>query len=689
MIRLYIHDKCLEQLFTFPKTVQKKVLEFQSKFRQNSKSSAIHLEPIHDFKDKQLRTARIDEKYRAIVRAPQSGSDYFLLWVDNHDEAMDWARTKTFVWNENTHAAQIFETPVINETVATPVLAEEKLLFSVFTDEQLAGIGVPEQLLPLVRSLKDIDELGQAEKFLPADAFENLFYLADGANIHTLLLEIKEGAENDAGSINNRRSFVVAEDKVLEEYLNGELSKWQVFLHPTQRKLVEADFKGPVKVTGGAGTGKTVVALHRLNKLTNSGSDNRPVLFTTYTTALTENLKELVQKIQVPEGRYMLRNIDALVRELAQQYGIAPTNPRILDMHGARKAVDVWNEVLELQLTEFDAVFLNQEYQQVWLYHGIKEAEQYFKVSRLGRGKPLSRKSKMNVAESIKAYEGYKKEHSLMDRAELFNRVTAHLQTLEEKPFAAVIADEIQDMSNVELRFLRALTEEGDNDLFLVGDPYQKIYDRKINFSAAGIHVRGNRSKRLRINYRTTEEIKRLAISTVNEKHYDDFDGTKESMAGYLSLFHGERPSYQLFRTESDETAYIVKEIEKRMQAGFALPEIVIGCRKKEQLRQIRSALHIAGVAYFDLSDKTGSKQGVRLSTFHSLKGLEFKTVFLAGVNQQTAPLIVPGYSEWDNSEKEAYLQAERSLLYVAMTRAVQELVITGYGVQSELVRTK
>ncbi len=115
--------------------------------------------------------------------------------------------------------------------------------------------------------------------------------------------------------------------------------------------------------------------------------------------------------------------------------------------------------------------------------------------------------------------------------------------------------------------------------MFLVGDPYQKIYSRKINFATAGIHVRGTRSKQLRINYRTSEEIKKLAITAVKGMKYDDFDGETEKLNGYLSHFHGDVPTYDIFKTKSEEIDAIVKEITSLKERAFEYKDIAIGCR--------------------------------------------------------------------------------------------------------------
>ena len=232
-MRLFLYDKFFEKFIDLPKAIQNKVLDFQKKFRDNSRSSAIHLEPIKTFIDQSLRTARVDDKYRAIIRVPENGDDYFLLWVDTHDEAMDWAQNKMITWNEKTQVVQIFTAPPVLAIPSPSALpaAKETTLYSQLSDEQLLAVGVPSVSLAMVRNITGLDELETVEKNLPEDAFENLFYLADGANIDNLIFEIEEGKvksaalEDQVQSINNKRSFVVAEDDLLEELLNGELKK--------------------------------------------------------------------------------------------------------------------------------------------------------------------------------------------------------------------------------------------------------------------------------------------------------------------------------------------------------------------------------------------------------------------------------------------------------------------------------
>lgn len=698
-MKLLLYDKFWDSFMRLPKGIQQKVVDLQHKIRQDSKSAAIHLEPIHTFLDPQLRTARVNDKYRAIVAAPATGDVYYLLWVDNHDEAMNWARNKQFHWNEQTQAAQLFEAVTGDAGLpAAPVSAASTpvdTLYSKLTNEQLLAIGVPEVLLPAVRNIADLNALDQMERYLPGDAFENLFYAAEGADIDRLIQEVAEGKVDaseaeTAGSLNNQRHFIeLTDDALFNQALTGEFNKWKFYLHPSQRKLVEGHFNGSVKVSGGAGTGKTVAAIHRLKFLIEQFNPDRKVLFTTYTKSLTENLDHLIRELGVPANRYDVRNIDALMLDLARQYGLFSDADKLTNWPNSRTSLELWETFLESQLTEFDPSFLNAEYEQVILAGNMTSPAAYYAVSRAGRSRPLTRKQRMEVWRLMEQYTTYLHDAHFQHRDALFNSVSAHLSHLPTRPYSYVIADELQDLANVELRFLRALTEEAPNDLFLAGDPLQRIYARKVNFTRAGINIRGVRSRRLRINYRTTEEIKRFAVSVIQQSAFDDFDGGTEEKGGYRSLFHGQAPTYRVFATKNQELDYIQEQIIEHHQRGVAYADMVVASRTKDELKGVKTLLHNNQLPYSDLGNpgKANDPAGIRLCTFHNLKGLEFKSVFLIDINQRTLPFQPAKYNSWDSATQTDYLQSERSLLYVAATRAVQSVTITGTGKASDWLR--
>ena len=687
-MKLYLGDKCWDKLFELPKNVQLRVRDFQRKFKENPFSPAINLEKIASFEDDSLRTARIDDTYRAIIGVA-SGDTYCLLYIDHHDEAMRWAQHKRFAWNSYTNSFQV--TSITMEEVVEPRgQKRDDTVFAKYTDEQLLRIGVPEHQLPLVRSIKDMDDLEKAESSLSGDVFEYLFYLMDDrTDINNIITEVEAGKEQDGDStINNKRNFIeITDDEELERVIAEGTEKWQIFLHPSQRLLVEKSYAGSLKVTGGGGTGKTVAAIHRLKKLTEKGS-MKSVLYTTFTRTLIKNISSRVRSMGIKSENCVIENIDKLALDMAKSYGLIPQTATVLDYGpSSRTSEEIWDGIVTDNLSQFDTRFLKREYLDVIVYNNNKTIDEYYRQSRTGRTQPVNRKQRTEIWNLVEQYVARKKESQLYDRNEIFNLIANHLNENGIHPFKHVIADEIQDFSNPELRFLRALVEEGPDDLFLVGDPYQRIYNnRKIAFSQVGINVRGKRSKRLRVNYRTTEEIKRAATNVVNGCAFDDFDGSPESLAGYVSLMHGDRPEYKIYDNRNEEIAAIIDFIRMCRENGIEYKDIVVASYIKDSIKPVQDALHRNNIPYKNLMNEgTGNDNGVNLSSFHNMKGLEFKVVILSDVNKKTFPYLPYGFEGLDEIEKKNHLMNQKALMYVAITRAMQKVLITGSGIKADL----
>lgn len=687
-MKLYLGDKCWDKLFELPKYVQLKVRDFQKKFKENPHSQAINLEKISTFKDDSLRTARIDDTYRAIIGV-SSDDTYCLLYIDHHDEAMAWAQNKKFAWNSYTNSFQV-TTVSMEESVIQAPPSIEKAAFAKYSDEQLLKIGVPRHQITLVRSIRTLDDLEKVEPYLSSDVFENLFYLMeDGTEIDNIITEIEAGKEKSGDTtINNTRSFIeITDDEELERVIADGTEKWQIFLHPSQRLLVEKDYPGPVKVTGGGGTGKTVAALHRLKKLSNDAPE-KSVLYTTFTRTLIKNISSRIKAMGIKRQNCVIENIDKLALDMAKEYGLIADKATVLDYGtNSRSSEEMWDSIVADNLSQFDARFLKREYLDVIVYNNNKTLDEYYRQSRIGRTQPLNRKQRGEVWNLVEQYVAQKKEAHQYDRNEIFNLVSNYLNENGFRPYRHVIADEIQDFSNPELRFLRSLVAEGPNDLFLVGDPYQRIYNnRKIAFSQVGINVRGKRSKRLRVNYRTTEEIKRSATNIVKGCAFDDFDGTPETLAGYISLMHGEKPEYKVFDNRNEEISAVINFIKMCHARSTDYTDIIIASYFKDSVKPIQNALHRNNIPYRNLMNEgTGDSKGVSLSTFHNMKGLEFKVVILTDVNKKTYPYLPYDYNEMDAVEKRNYIMNQKALMYVAITRAMQKVLITGSGEKADL----
>jgi hypothetical protein len=694
-MKLLVYEKFFEAYSACPKEIQKKTLSFQRKFRQDSTMTSIHLEPISEFKDSSLRTARIDQAYRIIIKAPETGDAYYLLWIDKHDLAMSWAKSKVFHWNHHTSSMQVFE--MSDQDIATKSESLEKSrFFSSFSNEELVKIGVPEFLLPAVKTIDTIDDLEKSEKFLSADLFENLFFLLDGGAYNELIEQVEIGKLSEQDEIdqnlskNNQRSFIeLTDDEIFNEAITGTLQKWRYYLHPSQRELVYGNFKGPVKVSGAAGTGKTIAAIHRLKYLVESVSPGKAILFTTFTKALTTNLKLMVKDF-IPENiNYTISNIDSIAIILAKKEGIISQNDRIFNWYAGDKGPeDIWTRILQEEIVPYDREFLQREYEDIILAENIHSREEYFRVSRTGRGKALTRRQRSEIWEYIQSFIELKKRERLYYKEEIYNTLADYMNKLQNPPYAHIIADELQDLGNPELRLLRSMVADSPNNLFFVGDPLQQIYPKKINFSRIGINVRGKRSRRLRINYRTSEEIRKAAVAIIDGIEFDDFNGDFESKSGYHSLFHGEAPSYMLYKNRNIEIEELLKDINNLARLDYSYSSIAVACRTNAALKEIQNAMHIADIPYRMLSGEKvkGHVDGVNLVTFHSIKGLEFKQLFICGVEKQTIPLLPVDFPYFSEDDQKKHLQMERSLLYVAMTRAIEKVKISGIGQKCEFV---
>ncbi|MBN1600875.1 MAG: UvrD-helicase domain-containing protein [Chitinispirillaceae bacterium] len=695
-MKLLVYDKFWDSFINLPKTIQKKVVDFQKKFREDSKAAGIHLEPLLNNKDKSLRSARVDQTYRAIIKSPEAGDVFYLLWVDHHDEAYAWAANKVFQWNEVTQSVQMFTAPEakLDETPAIPVEVVQKTFFGRIDSEKLIKIGVPEVLLPSIRNIDTLVDLEKLEKFIPADVFENLFYLLEGAKIDELITEISEGRVGDEDpdkqvkSFNNQRSFIeLTDDSLFNEALSGSLSKWKYYLHPSQRKLVSGDFKGSVKVSGGAGTGKTVAALHRLKYLSEIRQAGEEILFSTFTKALTENLTGLIKGLNIDTSHITLINIDKLVYSLVKEHSLLPNGFKVFEIDSVKNASEFWEEIVAEVLTSFSPEFLEAEYKQVILYNGIQNFDEYVRTSRKGRGKPITRRQRQEIWEFFQKFDKKRSGNNLYYKDELYNILSTHCKGIKSTPFTYCIIDELQDFSNVELRLIRCLVPEKNNDLFLVGDPLQSIYSKCINFSQAGINIRGKRSHRLRINYRTTEEIKKLAVSVIADCKYDNYNGEEEQKAGYISLYHGIKPTYTVFKTKEEEVSSVFESLTHLFEQGCQHSDIAICARKKDGLKEFRNELHKLKIPYDDNgSERSSADNVVNLLTFHRIKGLEFKHIFIVDTNDRTVPAKPFDFDDYAKEEQESYLRNEKSMVYVAVTRARENVTITGVGRKSELL---
>lgn len=674
---------------------QKKVREFIELFRERPDSPGIHYEPIESAKGKSLYSVRIDQAYRAVVFHPAS-TVYVLTWVDHHDEAYDWAASKTFQVNPLTGALQVLNTEVVEAApvagvASTPPTAS---LFCDIKEKHLLRLGVPESLLPLVRGLRSDVDLEKAEEVIPQEAYEALFLLASGYSLEEVFQEVEKRDEEvpvNTGDFvaalqnedSRRRFYVVDEAKELTEILSAPLEQWRVFLHPKQRKLVTMRAGGPVRVLGGAGTGKTVVAMHRAKYLAEqvfTGKEDR-VLVTTFTKNLATDIFENLRKICAAEAmaRIEVVNLDAWVSNFLRTQGYR--HQVVFDDEGN----ECWRNALNLVPGELalPESFYRTEWEDVIQAQNITAVEQYVKAARLGRGTRLGRDAKKRIWPVFQEYRAQMNEQGKKEYIDLIRDARSLLETRKiTLPYRSVVIDEAQDMSAEAFRLLRAIMPAGENDIFLVGDAHQRIYHHRVTLGQCGINIKG-RGKKLKVNYRTTEETRRFAVALLEGRDIDDLDGGQDQQKGYMSLTHGEPPIVRRFRTFAEEAAFVKARIQELTAQATAHEAICVVGRTRKILEAYAAYLRGEGMETYEIRRDAAEqrhKPGVRIATMHRVKGLEFEHMLIVSANKGMVPLDQAIRDGEDAVARRNAETAERALLYVALTRAKKSASITGFG---------
>lgn len=678
-----------------PRQKQGKVTEFFNKFRNNPTHPGINFEKINEGIDKNICSVRIDDTYRGIiVREPESNV-YILLWVDHHDEAYAWAKRKKCSINKLTGSVQIFD---VQEVIEEQNTIDEPALFAGISDDIFEKIGLPEEQIPMIKAIKTLEGLRSMKAAIPEDAFEGLEWLGNGFTVDEVLSTLYP--ENDHVDVKDndlaaalqtdasKKSFVIVDgEEELQAIMQEPLEKWRVFLYPTQRKVVGKKFNGPARVLGGAGTGKTVVAMHRAKMLASSLNSDGKILFTTYTKNLAEDIKDNLRKICSAEEmkRIDIINLDAWVSNFLRRQGY---EYQIVYDEEVDKA---WRDAIAIAAGELSFVenFYKDEWVKVVQAQEVYDKVAYCKAPRIGRGVRLDRKVRMQIWDVFDEYQNIMNEKLQRD---VETAMYECRKILENKKltgqYTSIIVDEGQDLSPSAYRLLRALAgEEHENDIFIVGDSHQRIYRNKAVLSKCGINVRG-RSSYLRINYRTTEEIRKFAFGLLNGVSFDDLDEDYDNGKGCQSLTHGDMPEIKEFATPEEELDFLVTKIKDMESSGIEQKNICVVARTHKLLDNYIAGLQRAGIKSFEIkANKIDDRSfdGVRIATMHRVKGLEFDHVFAVAVNKKVLPFGTRADFE-DDISLEEFRTGEKCLLYVALTRARKSACVTCYGGLSELI---
>lgn len=687
-LKIAMSDDFLKSFAAVPRSQQLAVLNFVAKFRQNPMATGINYERIRDAADPNMRSVRINDNMRGIVLKPDVGNVYCLLWVDQHDDAYHWARRHRVAIHPDVGSIQIY---AVQEEAAAAFVQPEVIgtagLFDTLKDREIRRLGVPDEHLAAVRAVTSEEELDALEATLPDEAFEALYLFAAGEPFDKIVNEQSAPAsvdQSDFGAAlerdSSRRHFVVlTDDSDLEALLAAPLERWRVFLHPSQRKLVERDWNGPVKVTGGAGTGKTVVAMHRAARLARQYAQmpGRPVLFTTFTKTLAEDIRQHLELLCSPQEleKIQVVNLDQWASGLLRRFGY----PHGL-LYSESDRRRFWQAAMAAMPASVDlsAQFMRAEYERVVLPQGCETAVDYMRASRVGRGGQLGRTMRKALWPVFAEYRAQLQAANVREPEEAFREACQLLRT--EKPalgIRAMVVDEAQDISSAAFELIRAAVAEAENDLFIVGDAHQRIYRHKVVLSRTGIEVRG-RSRSLKVNYRTTDEIRQWACAQLEGCTVDDLDGNADSLRGYRSLTHGDAPDIIGSMSLQDDVTHIQTILKQLQDDGMELRQVCISARTNDDVDGIARALQQSGVACLKLENSTADDSavpGVRLATMHRIKGLEFSVVILAAYKG------AENYADQFSRDEDAGVTedtelSERCLLHVAATRAKRNLFL-------------
>ena len=642
-------------------------------------------------KDKNFWSVRVSKDIRLIVH--KSDSSVLLCYVDHHDRAYDWAERRKLETHPRTGAAQLVEIRETVKEVIVPVYVqadtvapqksstEYAAIFADLSDDALLGYGVPVEWLAEVRKATSQTVLALADH-LPAEAAEALLELATGGKPRTMPTPAVSANPFDHPDA-QRRFRVMTNVEELQRALDFPWEKWTVFLHPEQRQWVERDYAGPARVSGSAGTGKTIVALHRAAHLARAHPDAR-VLLTTFSDALARTLQNKLKRLLGNEPR-LAERIDV--------YSLNGIGLRLYKAHVGPATIASQEVVRELVREAANSVtghkfglhFLLTEWDQVVDAWQLPTWEAYRDVARLGRKTRLpeaQRKVLWSIYERVRT--GLK-ARGLITHAELFTTLAAVISKNRNTAFDFAVVDESQDISVAHLRFLAALGRDRPNALFFAGDLGQRIFQQPFSWKSLGVDIRG-RSRTLRVNYRTSHQIRAQADRLLGPM-VTDVDGNSEDRSDAVSVFNGPPPVIDVLNTESDEVKRVGRWMVEQAKAGVLPHEFGVFVRSEAQLDRARAAATESGMPFKVVDEHVETASGhVSIGTMHLAKGLEFRAVAVMACDDEVIPLQARIEAVGDDADLKEIYDTGRHLLYVACTRARDHLLVTGVEPASEFL---
>ena len=652
----------------------------------NPASMGMQFHRLEKSRDPNFWSVRVNLDIRLIVH--KTDDSLLLCYVDHHDDAYHWAERRKLETHPKTGAAQLVEVretireiPVVKYVEVQQPAPPKPLLFEKISEDVLLSYGVPAEWIDDVRQANE-DTVLELVEHLPSEATEALLELATGGTPQ-VAQPVTVGADPFAHPDAQRRFRVMSNVEELERALEYPWEKWAVFLHPAQRQLVERDYNGPARVSGSAGTGKTIVALHRAVFLARTHPDAR-VLLTTFSETLAKALRTKLRRLISNEPR---------IGERLEVYAMDAIGKRLYELNIGRPQI-ASREMIRQQLKKaagrvvdhsFTPHFLMIEWEQVVDAWQLETWEDYRDVLRLGRKTRLPEKQRIMLWAIFDHVRTDLKNRDMITYSDLFSRLASKLAESKHPPFDYIVVDESQDISVVQLRFLATLGTDRPNSLFFAGDLGQRIFQQPFSWKALGIDIRG-RSRTLRINYRTSHQI-RMQADRLLGPELSDVDGNRENRRGTISVFNGPKPTILTFNTPKDEIEMVGKWLFHQIAKKIMPHEIGVFVRSANELDRACRAIENTGQPFKILDENIATTIGhISISTMHLAKGLEFRSVAVMACDDEVIPLQERIETVADDTDLEEVFITERHLLYVACTRARDHLLVTGVDPASEFL---
>ncbi len=654
------------------KTVKTTVFDLQV----NPGHPSLSFHRIERAKDPHFWSIRASADLRVIIH--KTAADLLVCYVGHHDEAYRWAERRKIEQHPRTGAIQLIEIRERVEEVPVFVSLEQKapkpkemLLFEDVPDEALLSFGVPQEWLDDVR-LATENSLFDLADHLPHEAAEALLELATGGTPETVAKTATKGFEHPD---TQRRFRLVSNEEELALALDFPWEKWTIFLHPSQKSVVERNYNGPARVSGSAGTGKTIVALHRAAFLAR-GNPKALILLTTFSDALADllaiKLDRLIGKDSDVRRQVTLRSLPGLARELAGDFPLASKEEIARWIDSAMESTPGHSFSKRMVTGEWKHLF------DVWQ---IADLEDYLAAPRSGMKTRLGSKQREVMFRILSKV----REYLVASGKVTWPGVYQSLTSTHPADFDHVIVDEAQDLSVAELRFVISLAGPGPNNLLLAGDTGQRIFQPPFSWKSLGIDIRG-RSSTLRVNYRTSHQIRQGADKLLPEI-IRDTDGNEESRSRTVSIFSGPAPVCRVMADIDAEIDVVSDKLHALLARGFRPDEIGIFVRSSAQMPRARAALKRSGLPWSELENTSRPASGrIAVSTMHLAKGLEFRAVIVMACDDEVIPLQERIEAISDEADLEEVYTTERHLLYVASTRAREELLLTATAPESEFL---